>query len=152
MDKFKANSFTKKYDYITSSIKTTCEISEEFAPDTPYEEYPQFEQVTALWDTGATSTCVSKELASRLNLIPIGFEKMSHADGICTVPTYLINVFLPNKVGFSGVLVLGCDLPNIDVLIGMDIITQGDFAISNFEGNTCFSFRIPSVENIDFND
>jgi hypothetical protein len=32
----------------------------------------------------------------------------------------------------------------------MDIITQGDFAITNFGGRTMFSFRLPSLESIDF--
>jgi hypothetical protein len=35
------------------------------------------------------------------------------------------------------------------VLIGMDIIGQGDFAISNYEGRTKFSFRIPTLEHIE---
>jgi hypothetical protein len=37
-----------------------------------------------------------------------------------------------------------------DILIGMDIITLGDFAVSNFEGVTKFSFRVPSLSHIDF--
>ena len=37
-----------------------------------------------------------------------------------------------------------------DVLIGMDIITKGDFAITNPDGTTKFSFRIPSQADIDF--
>ncbi len=37
-----------------------------------------------------------------------------------------------------------------DVLIGMDIITQGDVAITNLGGNTVFSFRIPSQKQVDF--
>ena len=37
-----------------------------------------------------------------------------------------------------------------DVLIGMDIINLGDFAVSNVEGSTCFTFRMPSLEEFDF--
>ena len=32
----------------------------------------------------------------------------------------------------------------------MDIISMGDFAISNKDGKTVFSFRVPSLERIDF--
>jgi len=32
----------------------------------------------------------------------------------------------------------------------MDIITQGDFAVTNHNGVTKFSFRTPSMEHIDF--
>jgi hypothetical protein len=32
----------------------------------------------------------------------------------------------------------------------MDIISMGDFAVTNFSGVTQFSFRVPSMEAIDF--
>jgi len=32
----------------------------------------------------------------------------------------------------------------------MDIISQGDFAVTNVEGKTIHSFRYPLVERIDF--
>ena len=32
----------------------------------------------------------------------------------------------------------------------MDVITQGDFAVSNWDGRTAFSFRVPSRGEIDF--
>ncbi len=38
----------------------------------------------------------------------------------------------------------------MDILIGMDIITLGDFAITNYNNKTVFSFRFPSSEVIDF--
>jgi len=37
-----------------------------------------------------------------------------------------------------------------DALIGMDIITVGDFAVSNFNGKTTHSYRTPSAGEIDF--
>ena len=37
-----------------------------------------------------------------------------------------------------------------EVLIGMDIINRGDFAVTNRDGRTKFSFRIPSQADIDF--
>lgn len=36
------------------------------------------------------------------------------------------------------------------LLIGMDIIGLGDFAVTNANDKTTFSFRIPSVREIDF--
>lgn len=32
----------------------------------------------------------------------------------------------------------------------MDIIGQGDFAVTNYQGKTVFSFRMPAAECIDF--
>jgi hypothetical protein len=42
------------------------------------------------------------------------------------------------------------DLKDADLLIGMDIIRSGDFAVSNYQNRTIFSFRCPSLEEIDF--
>lgn len=36
------------------------------------------------------------------------------------------------------------------LLIGMDIIGMGDFAVTNANGRTVFSFRVPAIEEIDF--
>ena len=150
MDKVEKNTFTKRYKCIERRITTHSQISEGFESDTPADEFPKFKKVNALWDTGATSSCVSNQLASKLNLVPIGFEKIYHANGESFVPTYLINIILPSETMFYCVHVLGCDLHGIEAIIGMDIISQGDFAISNFEGNTYFSFRIPSTQKISF--
>jgi len=35
-------------------------------------------------------------------------------------------------------------------LIGMDVITLGDFSITNHNGITCMSFRVPSSHEIDY--
>ncbi len=42
------------------------------------------------------------------------------------------------------------DKDGLGVLIGMDIIGLGDFAISNHGGKTVFTFRAPSSKVIDF--
>ena len=45
------------------------------------------------------------------------------------------------------------DSPSIggaDVLIGMDIIGRGDFAVTNLAGRTRVSFEAPSTRRIDF--
>ena len=39
---------------------------------------------------------------------------------------------------------------NCDVLIGIDIISRGDFAVSNAKEKTSFSFGMPSICEIDF--
>lgn len=64
--------------------------------------------------------------------------------------TYLVNIRLPNSVAFMGVRVTKGNLGDADVLIGMDIISQGDFAVTNLGGLTKFSFRVPSATHIDF--
>jgi uncharacterized protein YchJ len=57
---------------------------------------------------------------------------------------------LPNKVIIPDIKVLSGDFQGYDIIIGMDIITLGDFALTNFEGKTKCSFRMPSMMEIDF--
>jgi hypothetical protein len=39
---------------------------------------------------------------------------------------------------------------NVEALIGMNVISLGDFTISNFAGRTCMTFRMPSLETTDY--
>jgi hypothetical protein len=66
------------------------------------------------------------------------------------VNTYLVNLFLPNNVVVAAVPVSEGGIAGGDVLIGMDIIVMGDFAITNCEGRSFWTFRMPAVEEIDF--
>lgn len=104
-----------------------------------------------LWDTGASKSSIDKRVADELNLIPVGKGTISTANGVVSVNTYFVNFTLPNHVTIKDVLVTGADLgKDIDVLIGMDIIRHGDFSITNTNGSTTFSFRIPSIAEIDY--
>jgi hypothetical protein len=72
------------------------------------------------------------------------------ADGSSIVPSHFVDIELPNGARFCDLTVLECDLNPEDVLIGMDIIAQGDMALSAAGGHTTFSFRKPPVGEIDF--
>ncbi len=61
-----------------------------------------------------------------------------------------MNLVLFSNFHFPDVAVVLGELMDTDVLAGMDIINRGDFAVSNRQGATSFSFRIPSVEEFDF--
>ena len=77
---------------------------------------------------------------------------MNTANGSDVKNTYLVNIALPSNVMMQNTVVtegnLGED-SQIDVLIGMDIITHGDFVITN-KTNTVMTFRIPSLVEIDY--
>ena len=66
--------------------------------------------------------------------------------------TYLVDIVLPNNVKVNDHVVIDSDIDNqnIGMLIGMDIITMGDFAVSNFNNQTIFTFRIPSECKTDY--
>lgn len=129
-------------------ISTKCGISESSTSKSKYPR-PSIE-CDAVWDTGATGSCISKKIAAELALKATGMCEASTAGGVCTVNTYLINIHLPNGVTFQDVVVTDADMGNTEMLIGMDIISQGDFAITNYNGNTTFTFQIPSTHDIDF--
>jgi hypothetical protein len=71
--------------------------------------------------------------------------------GMSPAETFLVNIRAPNNVAFANVPVtLGQLPPGAHVLIGMDIITTGDFSVTNVGQNTVFSFRVPSQRTIDY--
>ena len=134
--------FTEKYNKIQRKIINSAIVEHE----------KDFLPVKALWDTGATGTCISKQLAEKLKLEPIGVTVIQTPSGKATVNKYLINLILNNEVIFKEWEVLDSEIhkQGLDILIGMDIISHGDFAISNFEDKTQFSFRLPSQEHVEY--
>lgn len=110
------------------------------------------QDAVALWDTGATVTCISTALAKELRLVATGGRTLRTPAGSKIVNTYLIDIVLPNEIRMRDVVV--CDSTigqqGFDILIGMDIIQHGDLSVSNFNGQTMFSFRTPSKEATDY--
>lgn len=144
-----ASSFTVKYNQHVREIKTDCEIALPFDRNLPAR--PTFIKYTALWDTGATSTVISNNVVKALNLKPTGIKKVYHANGESNVYTYLICLMLPNGICFPSLAVSEGVLHGMDVLIGMDVIGNGDFTITNKNG-TIFTFQVPSTHETDYVD
>ncbi len=110
----------------------------------------------AIWDTGATNSVVTENIANTIGLSTAGMVQVTGVHGPKTVNRYYVNITLNNKKISLDVPVTECSSLSTDesigVLIGMDIITKGDFAITNFNGSTIMSFRVPSIQHIDFVD
>ncbi|WP_428045652.1 SEC-C metal-binding domain-containing protein [Candidatus Avelusimicrobium fimicolum] len=104
----------------------------------------------AIWDTGATSSLITPKIANALQLLPFQKAKVSTPSGSHDADVYLVTLYLPNKVIVPNIKVLSGVPANCDMLIGMDVIGLGDFAVSNYGGKTTFSFRVPSCSEIDF--
>lgn len=132
-------------------LQTQCDVCPAFDPKTlPAHQWPAFSQFSAIWDTGATGSVITQDVVNALGLKPTGMTQMNHAGGQSLQETYLVNIRLPNGVAFSGVTVTKAPITGTQMLIGMDIITRGDFAITNKDGKTIFTFRIPSTARYDF--
>lgn len=147
MNSFRA--FTLRFENKSLNLHTPCGVSHPYDPS--IETNPGHpEQFKGLWDTGATGTVITLAVAEKLGIKPIGKRKCFHAQGHDIVNVYLINLFLPNGIAFHRVEVIEGKLNGCDLLIGMDIISLGDFSITNVKGKTVFSFRLPSIKEVDF--
>ncbi len=137
------------FDRIVPVLTSRVKIQEGFdskvtQPPVPTKEY------NAIWDTGATRTALTSTVAQECGLKPTGMCKLKTAGGEKDSYTYFVSVYLPNGVCLPQLRVNEAELAGADVLIGMDIISRGDFAVTNHEGKTNMSFRMPSIECIDF--
>jgi hypothetical protein len=72
------------------------------------------------------------------------------ASGQAIQNTYLVHVALPMGILIPNITVTESILSECDALIGMDIISLGDFSITNKDRNTIMSFRIPSMASHDY--
>ncbi|MCL4553079.1 MAG: retroviral-like aspartic protease family protein [Candidatus Marsarchaeota archaeon] len=142
-------SFTQTANGTMNVLTTDCGVSAAFHPLTGGNAPPVC-PFTAIWDTGATNSAITQAAIDGCGLVATGMAQVHGVHGMQQVETYLVNIHLPNKVAVSGVRVTKGQLPGADVLIGMDVISMGDFAVTNLGGITQFSFRIPSQVHVDF--
>ncbi len=144
MTKQTIHAFTSSYDGLSNKLINSATIS---------YNGKEFKTNGAQWDTGATGTCISKQVVSDLGLIPIGMVNIRTPSGNKIVNEYRIDIKLQNEnVVINDVYVTDSEIGDqgIDILIGMNIITLGDFSVSNYEGKTVFTFRIPSMATTDY--
>lgn len=127
-----------------------CEVGVLAGSVTNPEENKKSTSVRAIWDTGATASVITSKVAKALSLVPVGMTEVHTAGGVRMCNVYIVDLMLPNEVFIPNVQVTEADMTANDVLIGMDIITLGDFALTNFGGKTRFTFSIPSTRVIDF--
>lgn len=141
------HAFTIKSEGIANVLIMDVEIT---IVDNPSQSV----KTKAIWDTGATNTVITNEIADRLNLEPSGYTEVNTAsESKLRTNTYIIDLKLKKDVVISALQVTEGKISTengIDCLLGMDIISLGDFSITNFEGKTWLSFRIPSQHKIDF--
>lgn len=143
------HAFTLRHNGIARFIQSPVFVSEAFDPRT-ISNLPKALKYNALWDTGATGSVISQKVVDDLGLDVIRTTIVSGVHGHEESNVYLVNIMMPNNVVVPGVAVTKGDLGGNDVLIGMDIIKEGDLALTNYKGKTVFTFRVPSQEGIDF--
>jgi hypothetical protein len=144
--------FTRKFSGKTNVLFTPIGVSQAFTPSPDLKVKPSISETTAIWDTGATCSVISKSLASQMGLIATGKTQITGVNGLTNENTYMVNIYLPNKVCVAYVKI--AEVPaisgNAEMLIGMDIIGAGDLSIYTENDRTVMSFRFPSVGGQDF--
>ena len=140
------HALTNNNSGIARSIITPVEIKNIFTQNKV--------ETTGIWDTGATDSVITKSTASSLGLLPVKRTRVRGVHGDKEVNVYYVNITLNNKNISINAQVTECDELSADcsvgMLIGMNIITMGDFAITNYQGQTTMTFRVPSLQKIDF--
>lgn len=144
--------FTLKYPGITNKIITEVHISVAFDFSKPKPPNIQFFKTFALWDTGATHSIITDATAKALALTSTGKRMVQHGGGLSEHKTHVVNFYLPNRVAIAGVI--ATEHPENDgtfgAIIGMDIIAGGDMSITNYNGESWFTFRWPSFGSADY--
>lgn len=142
-------SFTvKSANGLLSSLAIPCHVSQSSGPATGVRDCARI-QFDAMWDTGATKSVITQRVVDACGLKPIRAIRpvlMQGVDGLEKSEAYVVNIYLPDKITAREFTVFLKNPGDVwwDVLIGMDIISAGDFSIKNVNGNTEWSFSIPS--------
>lgn len=132
------------------ALVSDCGVSAAFDPRITPGNLPAFHAFKAIWDTGATASVITQAVVDACGLKPIGMVQVHGVHGAELAETFLANIALPNGVAFPNVRVTKGKIIGAEALIGMDIITAGDFSITNVDKKTVFSFRIPSIHTVDY--
>jgi len=145
-----SGSFTTKYQGLSGVLLTDISIN-----DPTINRYKGLAQSSlyakkAIWDTGATASAITPKVAADLNLQAIGQVTVNTANGPTITNVYVVDILLPNNIWISDVRVTEAPIVGADALIGMDIILLGDFAVTNQNNKTTFSFIMPSIKEIDY--
>lgn len=142
------HALSKRYNQIENCIESDVVIEDPITGNKV--------STIAIWDTGAMASVITKEVAEALGISPSGSVPIKGVTGEYISNTYFVKITLNNEnITVKRVVAESESISykkGRGLLIGMDIITLGDFAISNYNGKTVMTFRVPSVQKIDFVD
>ena len=99
----------------------------------------------AIWDTGATGSMISADVAKKLCLRPFGETRILGVHGSQKAKVYKVDlVFKQADVILPGIRVSEADAGGgFDLLVGMDIIGRGMFGIYGDGASLSVVFGLP---------
>lgn len=133
--------YKREYATVVDTLLTECDI---YA-----EDGHCFHADKAMWDTGADTTVVSSRVVRHLHLRPCQKGNIIGIGGANDTDFYLVHIKLPTNVFLVNLEVVETGFEDYDIILGMDIITETDFLITNAEGRTTFQFRTPTVGGVE---
>ena len=146
MPKKNGGVIVQEYDVRQLGIFTEIQIS----PYINEEIFLRAKKYKALWDTGSDLSGITHRVVDELKLKAIHEIPLITANGKRMSKIYAVNLILPGGIK-KLIRAVECNMDDdIDVLIGMDVITCGDFAISSDQTKMYFAYRSPSEGAIVF--
>jgi len=142
--------YVKEFPGHASAIVTNCIV---FTPDDLSLRKPRayYHSQNCAWDTGSEITVICPELAEALGLEELGKGKVDGVGGKEHESWVTeVHLGLPSAETFENLKVFVDELPDYDMLIGMDVMREMDVAITHGNGNTMFTYERPSKRKIDF--
>lgn len=127
-----------RYDCLAHRLITSLDIQE------CTDGSERFRIDKALWDTGASSSCISERMARKIGLRPVDTGVGIGTTGQQDIAYYIVDVCLTPEMIFKNVKIAGFPLENhdIDFVIGMDIISKGKLVVENRNGRTEVEFAV----------
>lgn len=139
--------YTIIYKGIVDVIETPCIVAPPFKMKYIKHLYGL---MTAIWDTGSKRSMIDWSIAEAMEAIVKTKGKVFNVSGASDGNYCNVDILIPGGEEVANMEVLVGSIGQWKILIGMDIISRGDFAVSNYGGNTTMSFRMPSEGRIDF--
>jgi gag-polyprotein putative aspartyl protease len=146
-----SRSFTVKSECgLLKTLGTPCHVSQAFNPANGVPDCKRIE-FDAMWDTGAAKSVITQQVVEACGLKPVRRGFIQGVHGVQKSEAYVVNIYLPSKITFHQLTVVKAKATNVwwGVLLGMDVISAGDFSITNVGSNTEFTFRVPSQSHIE---
>lgn len=139
--------YRKDYEGRLKAVLTDAYLFE--AVDLDNNPIPANRTQSAAWDTGAEISIISPRVVKKLGLTHFAETSIMGIGGDEKVGVYKIHVGLPNGFLYEDLIVYCSDIDDYDILIGMDLISQSDFFITNINGNNRFYFQLPAQGKIE---
>jgi hypothetical protein len=131
---------------LLNALGTPCHVSQAFNPASGTPDCAKME-FAALWDTGATRSVITQRVVDALGLKPLRRIRprfLQGVNGLEETEAYSINLSLPDKVTLYDLTVVLKNPGDVwwQIIVGVDIITQGDLSVRNVNSHTEWSFSI----------